>query len=62
MREKGKEGYGKLVKKQFKNIWKINLIIGKNKMMGRGKKNRLNKKEWYRLSRKIKQSKQKWNR
>ena len=54
MREKGKEGYGKLVKKQFKNIWKINLIIGKNKMMGRGKKNRLNKKEWYRLSRKIK--------
>lgn len=29
MREKGKECYGKLVKKQFKNILKINLIIGK---------------------------------
>ena len=30
MREKEKkEGYGKQVKKQFKNILKINLIIGK---------------------------------
>lgn len=32
MREKGKEGYGKLVKKQFKNILKINFIIGKNRI------------------------------
>ena len=39
-------------KKQFKNILEINLIIGKNRMMERGKKKRLNKKEWYRLSRK----------
>lgn len=27
------------MKKQFKNILEINLIIGKNKMMERGKKN-----------------------
>ena len=32
MREKGKEDYGKLVKKQFKNILKINLITGKKKI------------------------------
>lgn len=27
------------MKKQFKNILEINLIIGKNRMMERGKKN-----------------------
>ena len=66
------------MKKQFKNILKINLIIGKKQNLvmrkkkavrGRNiiiangeKKMNLNKKEWYMLSRKIKWGEQKWNR
>ena len=38
MMEKGKESYCKLVKKQFKNILKINLIIGKKIEFGNEEK------------------------
>ena len=47
------------MKKQFKNILKINLITGKKIKWGNEEKKRLNKKEWYRLRRKIKWSEQK---
>ena len=51
------------MKKQFKNILKINFIIGKKQnLVMRKKKMSLNKKEWYRISKKIKLGKQKWNR
>ena len=45
------------MKKQFKNILKINFIIGKKQNYSEWRK-----KEWYRLSRKIKWGGQKWNR
>ena len=60
------------MKKQFKNILKINLIIGKKQNLVMRKKKAVRgrniiiandeKKEWYRLSRKIKWGEQKWNR
>ena len=59
------------MKKQFKNILKINFIIGKKQNLVMRKKKAVRgeielqqmvKKEWYRLSRKIKWGEQKWNR